>query len=1442
MSRQDIAASLGAKDPSWFRQTADRGHGSAAYRKSDNDPATAPAFSGRGMRLPGMSDTAEDRPKEEREKATPPSSPSKSAYTLPTIRQQPSDAEQAKSTKPTSTLSTTWVKSPALDLPAFKPLDLITSLGAETSGLGRSPSILSTSGRPPSPTKGLGGFVESAMMKRSDSVSKRWSVQANSGLPRGDSVASTRPVHLPSISSYAPGHTRLSSRDVRGTQDGNSSPLSSSRPVSSHGEPVPITKHQPVSRPEDESAPLPEADNESCTTAEVSKASDVQQQQRPVTPPSSEALLCRSPSKTMDTRRWSPTKASWLESALNKPPESPRAAKPETPAWRISMQRAKQEQRSQPSEPATEVSTNPGIGPKPPSPPPLMNRRPLAIVGADGNGANPRSSKPDVVKTVSEPSPPQDAKCAPKGKQISTEKKDEKPSIPSKRKITPVQLGAASAKTTDNVATVSAQVHKQTVNPPSTPATPEPKMEEKPVLKPKPETPPKTDFRANLRSRQAVTAGSNDAEPEFKAVFGKLKRAQTQHYVAPDVLKDNISAGKAALNATGGPQKTKRVDELKESILQKKEAMKAGSTASSNHAEVTSPAEKQAEPVPEALARRTAMQMKGPTSEQVETIIRSVDVRAEPSISTPKPLALPEKPTPTGPITNPAVTGIKPRPAVEKPSQVKEDLLLPLGRSTISKSPASGKAERLDVAERPALLLNSASEAPVPPVQPERDTSSAEISSSTEPSSKAKLPDNSKLAARLNPALVGILSRSGSPRPSGDRPANSEGTVQVRDSPQLSRETTKEDSSELTHMTKARAKGPKRRAPKSDSTSTGPNDITAKRPLTESSPITSPKTSSSEPVPEAKTVLPSRSLTAKSTSTNPAPEVQNVGLNVVGSKSPLSTPPNAKMEKPDQVAVTRPLPTGPKAEIEKPAPAKIATVEQPSTESQSVPRAEPELKSEPMVGHKSTELRKVSSVGTPPRTTDEPPLLKPNKSADPRILSSPGPPSILAGDPASLKPTTPKRIEILPDHSASVSSPPESDGDRKGASLPPMDVSSVPLTPSKSKLNGIKAPKSDLASLIKPLSATSAKTKGLGLQLGSTSRRTAAAPILTPPPEPGIAAVKPISPKKPVLATKSASVKPQLERFFGVLPQVGETAEFNTHAFLSAQNKAGEKSKTLRKQIWEVSANGKRTPMPPQQEHILFEDSMYLCVHSMQLPSRSKSSEVYLWTGDEVPEAAIEDAQLFCRKIARENSAKLEVIKQGKESSEFFQALGGIIIVRRNKSSALYMLCGRRHLGHIAFDEVDLSLNSLCSGLPFLISAKFGKLYLWKGKGSDPEDVGCARLIGMDLGLTGEIEEISEGEEPLTFWESLSSQSGKQSTSQIGKQTEQLHGHAPRLYRVEHDRPKSSGGLGGFWGLRAASPPKQNLKALLEEVAPFTQKDLDGHHISILDLYQEIYV
>ena len=1406
-SRKDIATSLAAKDPSYFRQTADRGVRSAAYRKNqaNAETETGTTFTSRGMKLPGMSKTAEDRSMEEPEKTTPPSSPLKSDLALPVIRSQPSHPEEAQSMRQTTTVSSSPTKSPALNLPSFNPLELNTTFAMDAPGLGRTSSILSTSARPPSPTKGLGGFVESAMMKRSDSVSKRWSVQANAGLKRGDSVASSRPPHLSGISGFTPGHSRASSRDVRGVRESNSSPLTGSRPTSSHGlEAVPSTKGRP----------LPQLDNDVATsqatiggqTSEAGSAdtSQAPQQSRAVTPPPSSSLLLRSPSKTMDPRRWSPTKSSWLESALKKPPDSPKfaAAKPETPIWKLNMQRAREEQQASSSEIVEKVLVKPETAPRP-FLSPQLKRSAISDIGSDGDHVSSAHSKADSVKSVPHPT---SLEAKPRTSEMgeSIIEKIEKPVVPSKRNVTSIKSAESPGSKLESPPAKPAPVEeRRTILPGEATIAPS--------LRATPQTPPKTDFRASLKSRQAPSTGNNESEPEFKAVFGKLKRTQTQNYVAPDLLKHNITQGKEALSVTGGPQKPKRVDEFKESILQKKEAMKISAGTVAKRSDATSPSPKPADYVPEALARRMTLQKSGSFNDQIVTK-KAVDVPPKSIDIAAKLHTALRMPDLNGNSPKLSISGSQPQSAAENPMSMKKDVIpTPKLTPTPHAKPTTTNAEENNAVTTPIPPLRPRSVPHTQTSEPKLAATSCEDGPQAEASFKVKLPENSKLATRLNPALASILSRSGSPKQIGDPSSDGGRAIQVRDIPQLSPETTKSGSAELTHVTKARAKGPKRRAPKSGLSSSDTTEPSTKQPASSSLPSCTPEQSSSGSLPESRTALLSRDFASKPTKT--------------------------RRPEPDEGGGKRPLPILPKAEVLKPTATEQPGAVMPSTSTdlQAMLLSEPHSNTKPTIATKPAEVRKISSTAALSTPVETATPLKPKKSADLRKVSNL--PSKSAEEPVPLKSSTPKTFGVLADFPKLISSPPESDVEKKWASPSPL-----PLTPSKSRLNtskAPKAPKSDMDHLTKPRLSAPSKANGLGLQLDLASNKSAATPILTPPPDSEATVAKAVaSPIKPVLPTKKSVIRGQLEDFLGALPHVHEKAEFDTHAFLSAQTDTKAKSKTVSKQIWEVSGDGKKTPMPPRLEHILFEDCMYLCVHSLQSLTGSKASEVYLWCGDEVPEAAIEDAQLFCRKMARENSTKLMVLKQGKESSEFFQALGGIVIVRRNKSSASYMLCGRRHLGHFAFDEVDLSADSLCPGLPFLISAKFGKLYLWKGAGSNQEDVGCARLIGTDMGLAGEIEEVSQGEEPPTFWESFSPPV-KPSEAPAYTQGYQGYDHAPRLYRVEHDRPKSSG---GFWGLRAASPPKQPLRTLVEEIAPFSQRDLDDNHIHILDTYGELHV
>ncbi|KAI5304615.1 hypothetical protein KEM55_009358, partial [Ascosphaera atra] len=314
--------------------------------------------------------------------------------------------------------------------------------------------------------------------------------------------------------------------------------------------------------------------------------------------------------------------------------------------------------------------------------------------------------------------------------------------------------------------------------------------------------------------------------------------------------------------------------------------------------------------------------------------------------------------------------------------------------------------------------------------------------------------------------------------------------------------------------------------------------------------------------------------------------------------------------------------------------------------------------------------------------------------------------------------------------------------------------------------------------------------------------------------------------------------------FFDQPPRAEDKVFVDPVLFFEA-TEGDAKVRTLSMQLWELQKGGTKKSLPVNQEHILFEECMYLCVHTFENANGAKSTEAVLWAGDEVAQSAFDDTQAFARKIAKEHNAKLEVVHQGREPATFVQTLGGILIVRRGSSrnaldSSPYMLCGRRHSGQIVFDEVDLSAKTLCSGYPFIISTKKGTIYLWEGRGSTADELGCARLIAMDLGLTGEMQEVIEDQEPPEFWSAF-----PDADEIKGEVRPDYWKHKPgsekfntRLFRVDHDRGRRS----GFWGRRGDQSPVKRNKAVVQEIRPYIQRDLDPSHIHIVDAFFEIFV
>jgi hypothetical protein len=304
-----------------------------------------------------------------------------------------------------------------------------------------------------------------------------------------------------------------------------------------------------------------------------------------------------------------------------------------------------------------------------------------------------------------------------------------------------------------------------------------------------------------------------------------------------------------------------------------------------------------------------------------------------------------------------------------------------------------------------------------------------------------------------------------------------------------------------------------------------------------------------------------------------------------------------------------------------------------------------------------------------------------------------------------------------------------------------------------------------------------------------------------------------------------------------------------------------------------------------QEEHVLYQDSMYVCTHVFGDSKGARHTEVYLWSGNGVADATLEDVQLFSRNMAKQSQGKLITIRQGKETPNFFEALGGIVITRRGSRPAAneYMLCGRRHLGHIAFDEVDFSPKSFCSGFAYLIATSSGKVFLWKGRGCSAEELSAARLMGMDINATGELIEVDEGSETpdlLSVFPPPTSSIGKQPaiprSADHWRYKATSDKYRARLFRVEQQSGGASGwGLGMGQGLQVSSffaplaalrrpswgsqyaerpqtpgtpkspvPPTSGSGATTKvvEVMPFCQRDLEPENVYVLDAFFEMYM
>ncbi|KAG6039303.1 hypothetical protein E4U41_003001 [Claviceps citrina] len=1221
--KNQIAKALGSKDPSWFRQTAERGQGSAAYRRTpieDEDRSDMPSVK---TQLPGMSAAEAIMKSDSRPKL---------------------DLEEPHHSKLASPVT-------------FKP----TPVDGASEVTHRAQEFSTTSGRTspartPSPTKGLGGFVQSAMMKRSDSV-KRWSVTSPPRLTRADSITAAR-------GSYDRSSVQMGTRQHNTAQETSTTPTSS-RPTSRHGD-------------------KPSELEVSAKGSAGSVTHDNEREEEPASTPTS-------PFKTIDARRWSPTKSSWLESALNRP-ESPKlTASPTQPSWREKA--------------AIELNR----------PTSISHKHQVSIGGLLRQSALGSVTKSNPTGLGGIYSPPPNANRPAYGH-------GSKPSISQKQPDPEISQHA-------EVQMLSGKVHKiieqSTSSEAAEAAKPTPTMS---PTQPKPQTPPTKDFRSNLRQRVAEREAPKTNEPEFKNVFGNLRRTKTQNYVASDELKDNILRGKAGLNNTDGPKKSEIKDEFRDAILKKKADFK---TVQAEGRGVTrTPSNASEEPIPEGIAKRADL-----GSKSVATTAKKLSL-SETSTAAPFKKTDLSRPT-SGPKNVSSGSTFSPgSPHTTQPPRVAES---PDTRKLrrVSTGPQAAKAKTIEPRAPPSLHKETSA--------PSRLSTQGRVGAGS-----------GKLADRFNPALAGLLAKGPPSMSTKDGRGAEDSGEPVPPEAGVSTEQPPVSAPQLTHMTKNRARGPRRKAP----------------------------TSSTTMAPAAGSGHAANPSTSETTSENTSPTTKS---------EPESSHGRPQVENTDVVAVT-PSP-------EKPSSNATSKPAEPITSSEAAAHTRPVSRGRPLViGPRGSSSTSPAKAGPQCESNDAPP--KSPKKLDVKRMSR------FLDDASShkIEQQEPVREQVRL-------------GQQRTGSRSPTKVVE-PRSPAKSAQDSLPSmmdapPRGDAQSLPvvkpsfdEPTTPGALKTRSRPLSGFSAEGLNSTAAIASPLQSP---------------TKQTSEVSTILSDFFGPL-QARQAMNFDpAQILLDRRPETGDRIKSLGRQMFQILGDGKKLPVSAHHERVLFDQEMYVCAHNFVNQSGKKVFEIYFWVGDEVPQSSAEDAQLFVQREARSLGAKLVRLQQGKETAEFVQALGGVIIVRRGSSNkydsiAPNMLCGRRYLGQVVFDQVDYSPASLCAGFTYLLS-NGGNCYLWKGKGSDVTEISCARLVGMDLTLTGELIECEDGSEPDSFWRLFEDKSSRPHSADHWRLKPSYDKYCSRLFCSDADS-----------------------RHQIFEISPFNQADLSSASIYILDAFFEIYI
>lgn len=147
-----------------------------------------------------------------------------------------------------------------------------------------------------------------------------------------------------------------------------------------------------------------------------------------------------------------------------------------------------------------------------------------------------------------------------------------------------------------------------------------------------------------------------------------------------------------------------------------------------------------------------------------------------------------------------------------------------------------------------------------------------------------------------------------------------------------------------------------------------------------------------------------------------------------------------------------------------------------------------------------------------------------------------------------------------------------------------------------------------------------------------------------------------------------------------------------------------------------------------------------------------------------------------------------------------------------------------------------MRVASLCSGFPFIVSHKRA-VYLWKGRGATPDEIGVARLVGFEISGR-EAKEFAEGDEPDDFFTALGGYA-ETTSADYWHLKPVSRKYAARLFKMDLQTQAKV----------CKSHPNRDVDSFAKrspqkvvELAPFCQDDLDPHEIYVADAFFEFYM